>query len=104
MEDIFLNENGQIITDQGKVVNSSNKYYTTVAQNLVNNLGETNNIFQDYLKNPNEHSIFLNEIEPNEVLTIEADLNPKKSRHLQYNTKNFKNCFCFIKQKSYTDF
>ena len=77
--DIFLNENGQIITDQGKVANSFNKFYKTIAQKLVNNLGDTNNIFQDYLKNPNEHSIFLNEINPNEVFKILAGLDPTKA-------------------------
>ena len=77
--DIFLNEDGQIITDQGKVANSFNKFYTTIAQKLVNELGDTNNRFQDYLKNPNEHSMFLNEFEPNEIFEILHGLNPKKA-------------------------
>ena len=36
-------------------------------------------MFQDYLKNPNEHSLFLKEAEPGEVLKILNSLNTKKS-------------------------
>ena len=57
-EDIFLNSDGKIITDNNKVANEFNNYYISVAQNLLKNLGKTNNKFQDYLKNPNEHSVF----------------------------------------------
>ena len=50
-EDIFLNTDGKIITDNNKVANEFNNYYISVAQNLLKNLGKTNNKFQDYLKN-----------------------------------------------------
>ena len=57
--DIFLNENGAIITEQQVIANKFNKYYINVAQNLIKEMGETDNKFQDYLKNPNEHCFFL---------------------------------------------
>ena len=42
-------------------------------------MGKPNNQFQDYLKNPNIHSLFHNEIEPDEVLELLNKLNPGKS-------------------------
>ena len=57
MDDIFLSENGAMITELG--ANKFNKYLINVAQNLLKDIGESNNKFQDYLKNPNENSFFL---------------------------------------------
>ena len=79
INDIFLNEDGEIITDQKRVSNKFNTYYTNVAQNLTEKLGRPNNKYQDYLKNPNKHSIFLNEIEPDEVLNLLLKIDSKKS-------------------------
>ena len=42
-------------------------------------LGNTNNKYQDYLKNPNKHSIFLKEVDPGEVLDLLRKLDPTKS-------------------------
>ena len=39
-------------------------------------------MFQDYLKNPNEHSLFLKEAEPVEILKILNSLNTKKSNDI----------------------
>ena len=52
-----------------------NNYFINVAQNLLKDLGDTNNQFQDYLKN--EHN-FLKETEPQEVFKILRELNAKK--------------------------
>ena len=79
IDDIFINENGNVITDQKVVSNSFNRFYTSIADKLVEKLGNPNNKFQDYLKNPNKHSIFLNEIEPDEVYNILLNLNPNKA-------------------------
>ena len=49
------------------VANKFNNYFVNVSQNLLKGLGEMNNQFQDYLKNPNEHSFFLRETTPDEV-------------------------------------
>ena len=42
-------------------------------------MGEANNQYQDYLKNPSEHSFFLKEIEPIETLKLLKNLDLKKS-------------------------
>ena len=58
-DDIFLDENGIIITDQQKVANKSNDFFINIAQNLVDKIVKANNKYQDFLKNPNKHSTFL---------------------------------------------
>ena len=80
--DIFLNDNGAIITHQQVVVNKFNEYYINVAQNLLKEIGETNNEFQDYLKNPNEHCFFLKETTPDEVHDLLRNINSKKASDL----------------------
>ena len=77
--DIFLDDNGSIITDQKVVANKFNKFYTSIAEKLVTKLGKPSNKFQDYLKNPNEHTIFLNETDHGEVATLLYKLDVTKS-------------------------
>ena len=79
---IYLNENGQIITRQSLVGNKFSGYIVNVSQNLLKGLGETNNQFQDYLKNPNEHSFFLRETTPNAVARVLKNLDTKKASDL----------------------
>ena len=55
-----------MITDQKTVVSKFNNYFVTVTKNLLKGIEESNNKFQDFLKNPNRHS-FINEADPIEV-------------------------------------
>ena len=80
--EIYLDDEGNIITNQKTVANRFNKFYTNVAKNLLKDLGKPNTKFQDYLKNPNEHSIFLNETNPDEVSTLLSKLDITKSGDL----------------------
>lgn len=41
LEDMFLNEDGMILTNQVFVSEQLNKYFVTVAQSLVDDIGET---------------------------------------------------------------
>ena len=68
--DIFLDENGNIITDQKKVAAKFNKFYANIADKLLCDLGKPNTKYQDYLKNPNKHSMYLNETDPGEIESI----------------------------------
>ena len=47
----YFSENGIAASDPIKVVNKFNDYFTNIAQNRLNDLGKTNNLFQD-LKKP----------------------------------------------------
>ena len=48
-----------LLLDTNKVASNFNDYFINVSQKLLKNLRKTNNQFQDYLKNPSEHSLFL---------------------------------------------
>ena len=76
MDNIYLSENGIIITDPKQVAKQFNNYFVTVAEKLT---GQTNNKYQDYLKNPNEHSMHLTEIESDEIKIQIKNLNSKKA-------------------------
>ena len=78
-EDICLSDNGTTLLDTNKVASKFNDYFINISQNLLKNLGKTNNQFQDYLKNQSEHSLFVKETKPAEVLKILKSLNIKKS-------------------------
>ena len=80
--DIFLNINGKLFTDQNVVVNKMNEYFINVADNLAQKIPKPNTKYQDYLKNPNEHSIFLFEIMLHEIDEIISDLSTNKSGDL----------------------
>ena len=78
-DNIYLSENGIIITDPKQVANQFNNYFVTVAEKLTKKIGQTNNKYQDCLKNPNEHSIYGTEIEPDDIKTKIKNLNSKKA-------------------------
>ena len=42
------------------------------------NIGKSNNKFQDFLKNPNEHSFFIDEYAPEEIMRLIKKLEKKK--------------------------
>ena len=77
--DIFLNENGNIITDNKRVANLFNDFFTNVAEELLKTIENPNTKYQDYLKNPNAHSVFLKEVDFGEVNGILSNLNIQKA-------------------------
>ena len=66
--------NNVLTQDKKKMANSFNRYFTNVANELCKRIPNTNNKFRDYLKNPNEHSIFLKETTPHEINLIIKNL------------------------------
>ena len=77
--DIYIKENNNIYTDPSIVTNKFNEFYTTIANKLVDKIDKSNNKYQDFLKNPNQHSMFLKEVEPGEVLNILLKLDTTKA-------------------------
>ena len=88
ISDIFLNINGKLVTDQKIVVDKMNHYFINVADNLAQKIPKPNTKFQDYLKNPNVHSLYLREISPHEIDEIIHDLGSNKSGDIYGNTSN----------------
>ena len=69
-------------TDQKVVSKMFNNYYINVAGNLEKKIPKPKTKFQDYLKNPNEHSIYLKETTPAEVNKLTCDLDANKAPDL----------------------
>ena len=65
-----------------------NNYFVNVAENLAKKIPKPNTKFQDYLKNPNEHSIYLSEVLPHEIDEIVAKLGSNKAGDLYGITSN----------------
>ena len=86
--DIFLNINGKLVTDQNIVVDRMNHYFINVADNLAQKIPKPNTKYQDFLKNPNVHSLYLTEIAPYEIDEIIHDLGSNKSGDIYGNTSN----------------
>ena len=76
---IYLGENGIIVTDPKLVASLSKSYFLTAAENLVKNLDETESNFQDYLHMSNEYRISLKYVQPEEIKEQLLKLNMKKS-------------------------
>ena len=70
------------------MANQFNNYFVTVAEKLTEKIGQTNK-YQDYLKNPNEHSMHRTEIEPDEIRTQMQNLNSKKTSDIFRIAANF---------------
>ena len=66
-DNIYLSENEAIIRDPKQVANQFNNYFVIVAEKLTKKISQTNNKYQDCLKNRNQHSMYLTEIEPDEI-------------------------------------
>ena len=52
------------------------------AKKLLKNMGETNNQFQDHLKNPKEHNLFMKETNPEEVNKYLNNIDVNKSNDI----------------------
>ena len=76
---IFINCDGNLITEPKCVANSFNNFYSSIANKLVKDLPKPNTKFQDYLKNPNKHELFLKEIDPGEIRDLLKDLDISKA-------------------------
>ena len=76
---ITLDVNGKIVLDQKQVANTFNTFFANVAEGLVNQIANPPTKFQDYLKNPNQCSIFLKEVDQGEVYSLFAKLDTKKA-------------------------
>ena len=75
---IFLEENG-IISDPLKVANKFNDFYLNIADKLCEKMPQSNNKYQDYLKNPNKTKFTIRETTPDEIWKVIHNLDGKKS-------------------------
>ena len=72
----------QYIPNHKTNTEKSNDYFTNNAKNLLKNMGEANNKFQDYLKNPNKHNLFMKETDAEEANKYLNNLDMKKANDI----------------------
>ena len=68
-----------MITDQETVASKFNNYFVNVAENLLKHIGESNDKFHDFLKNPDGQSFFINETDPVGVFDLLDKANVNKA-------------------------
>ena len=76
---IQLRINNNIINDDNMIANHFNRYFTSIASNLVDKLGTTTSNYSNYLKNPNSKSFFVTPVVSNEVQSVINNLDENKS-------------------------
>ena len=62
--------NNEQTTDPSKIANEFNDYFSNIAENTKAKIPNTNCNHKDFLKNPNNCSIFLNDTTPTEILNL----------------------------------
>ena len=70
IKNIAISGNGTIITSQKTISNKFNQCFIITAKTLIQNIGKSNNKFQDFLKNQNEHNFIINESTPKEIMGL----------------------------------
>ena len=73
-------DNGKTLTEPIDIANSFNKYYASIADEILKKRKYNGNkSFADYLTNPSEKTFALFDCNPIEILNIITTINPKKS-------------------------
>ena len=75
--------NGFLISDDAEIANQFNRYFTSVAEDLVNNIPTTESYFKKYLSEPNVKLIFMKPTTPDEIQNIISTIKPKLSCRIE---------------------
>ena len=68
-----------MVTDQKRVANKFNEFFTNVAQKLVERMGKSNRTINDYLLNPIKNTIFLKPADAAEISNLILQLDESKA-------------------------
>ena len=79
INNISLIDKNKVTTNQKQVANIFNNYFINVAENLSNDLGAPKSSIDKYLDNPNKFNFFITPTDPQEVLNLINELDPKKA-------------------------
>ena len=72
--------NNVITTDDKAIANHFNKFFTSIADKLIKKISQTNRAYHDYLKNPNEKSLFMHPVNPEEIEKVIKSLKVNKAK------------------------
>ena len=68
-----------MVTDQKRVANKFNEFFTSVAQKLVERMEKSNRTINDYLLNPIRNRIFLKSADTAEISNLILQLDESKA-------------------------
>ena len=77
--EISIKVNGVLVKNQTQVANKFNEYFTSIAKNLVDKLGNSKTSFSDYLSNPIANSFMISPVTTVEVLDKLRNLDESKA-------------------------
>ena len=81
--------NVMLTSNSKKIPNCFNHYFTNMADNLNKKIPQTNNAFQDFLKNPNKPSLYLNGTTPHEISLVIDSLKSSNASDIYGITSKF---------------
>ncbi len=85
-------------SDETEIANGFNKHFSKIGESTAKNVPKTKTKFSDYLKTPLLNSIFLDTIEPEQIIEITNKLKPKLSTgHDEISTKLLKETIEYTK-------
>ena len=76
---INLQVDGEIITDQKRVANKFNEFFTNIGPDLSKQIPESDLDFTEFLKNPNNNNMFLSPTDSIEIKSLIQNLDESKS-------------------------
>ena len=77
-----FNINNTPITDESRIAIAFNQFFSTIGQNISNNIPPTTKRYDQYLLQHNAHSMFLDPVHPIDVLNVTRKMKPKTSSGL----------------------
>lgn len=76
---ITLKIGNVVESDPTKLADEFNRYFTSIAQKIRQDIPHSRKNFRDYMVNPNQNSFFFSPISPDEIVDIIKKLDPHKS-------------------------
>ena len=96
-----LKIDGESVSDQSKIATAFNTFFTNIGSNISHNVPQCSKSFDEYLPDHHDHSMFLDPVATEEVVSIAKKLKPKISSgpdeissKLLINTITEINCRC----------
>lgn len=74
-----LKIDGESVSDQSKIATAFNTFFTNIGSNISHNVPQCSKSFDEYLPDHHDHSMFLDPVATEEVVSIAKKLKPKIS-------------------------
>ena len=76
---LTFNIDNKLVSNKREIVNSFNNYFSEIGLSTSENVPRSPNSISDFLKRPCPHSMYLEQIEPDQIIEVVNKLKPKLS-------------------------